>query len=165
MEKSFKNDQPDPPSFLPLDFCDILPMDCPELPAPARSKYVQISGEVEWRECTVLSYDKDARKFEIEWKNEDMPNKYVSRWNIKFSGETIESCEERKVHAQQFQKVAEAILRYTVTNHIVAKNIPNPERLLAPYPEEILRDILFLSNLNEKLIVYYYYFMIIIFKI
>lgn len=137
---------------MPLDFCDIEPLDNPPLPAEARSKYVQISGEVIWKECQVLSYDKKSRKFLIKW-NENNSQKFVSRWNIKFNGETIEYCEDRKIKAQKFQKVAEAILRFTVTNNVIAKNIPNPERLLAPFPEEALRDILLLSNLTNESIV------------
>lgn len=73
------------------------------------SKWFHSSGKWDWRECSVLAYDKDKQKYLIEW-DESKKQKYVNRLNLKFDEEDEKAFEKRIQAAIQRRMLSEAML-------------------------------------------------------
>ena len=58
------------------------------------SKFVNPKGEVEWKDCEILSYLEDEKKFLIRWRH-DGNTKKVTRLNLRYAVESEFLFEER----------------------------------------------------------------------
>lgn len=58
------------------------------------SRFLNQSGELEWRECEIIDFNEEESKFLIRWKHDDS-TKTVTRLNFRFAGEAETSFDER----------------------------------------------------------------------
>lgn len=103
---------------------------------PGYSRWFFPNGSFEWRECTVIRYDQETDRYEIQWSSSK--SKLVSRMNLRLEGEDPESYELRIQDAHKYRDIAEVIMKYTY--FIEAIKTPTPTLPLVMI-EQILKYI------------------------
>ena len=78
----------------------------------AASRYFTQHGEFAWAPCRVLSYDAEARLFEIAWTADLGVKKRVKRLNLVFDAESKGAFRTRLANATTLRDAHEARLRY-----------------------------------------------------
>ena len=87
-----------------------------------RSRWFYPDGTSEFRECEVLSYDKEENRYVIKWDSNGIMKK-ASRFNIRIDGEDVRLLLYRVDEALKNRTVAERIIQCT----LLIDNIATPE--------------------------------------
>lgn len=87
----------------------------PTAPLGGQSRYLS-AGQWEWRPCSVVGYEPEARLFTIRWKGRDgdgsgSGEKRVRRLNLCLDGDDLAAFEQRGAEARQLRKRAEEAMR------------------------------------------------------
>ena len=117
------------PKFLPLEIYD--PLDDPQTPhtfiktmqgdskeVTGQSKWFYGDGDYQWRDVTVVSYDKTDDRYVIRWDFSGKTKK-VSRLNLRFTNEDISIHKRRRREATGIRDEAELIMRF----HYIVDNM------------------------------------------
>lgn len=99
----------------------------------AKSRWVKANGKFDWRPCTVTSYNKENRTFDIVFEDgEKNTKKTVTRMNLIFEGEDERFLEERRVKANVVRCLQ--LLELSFQNRLLNKDVLERCKVFFSFP-------------------------------